>query len=317
MFVLFKKRGFSEYISDTITFFKTFGKHYFKNYFIINGGFLLILMVLVYFIFKVYWEVVFSAMGNPNSNYLENYFSNNAVLFIGSLLLFVILAVILSLLNFAFPVLYIQLIEKNNGSDFTTADLIMSLKENFSRLLKFFLGLVFIILPLMMVVFVLLILMVFIVIGIPLFFIVGPAFLAWIMLSFHDYLIQKTGFFESLKNGFGLVKQQFWTIIGTTFIMAALVQIIQGIITLVPYFIGIFLVYTNENPSTTTTASQTEYLSTMGVLMTVVMALSIVLSYFFNNFILVNQGIIYYSLREENENNTPKSQIDLIGTKSE
>ena len=179
MFILFKKRGFSEYISDTITFFKTFGKHYFKNYFIINGGFLLILMVLVYFIFKVYWEVVFSAMGNPNSNYLENYFSNNAVLFIGSLLLFVILAVILSLLNFAFPVLYIQLIEKNNGSDFTTADLIMSLKENFSRLLKFFLGLVFIILPLMMVVFVLLILMVFIVIGIPLFFIVGPAFLAW------------------------------------------------------------------------------------------------------------------------------------------
>jgi hypothetical protein len=169
----------------------------------------------------------------------------------------------------------------------------------------------------MMVVFVLLILMVFIVIGIPLFFIVGPAFLAWIMLSFHDYLIQKTGFFESLKNGFGLVKQQFWTIIGTTFIMAALVQIIQGIITLVPYFIGIFLVYTNGNPSTTTTASQTEYLSTMGVLMTVVMALSIVLSYFFNNFILVNQGIIYYSLREENENNTPKSQIDLIGTKSE
>jgi hypothetical protein len=136
------------------------------------------------------------------------------------------------------------------------------------------------------------------------------------MLSFHDYLIQKTGFFESLKNGFGLVKQQFWTIIGTTFIMAALVQIIQGIITLVPYFIGIFLVYTNGNPSTTT-ASQTEYLSTMGVLMTVVMALSIVMSYFFNNFILLNQGIIYYSLREENENNTPKSQIDLIGTKSE
>ena len=83
-----------------------------------------------------------------------------------------------------------------------------------------------------------------------------------------------------------------------------------------PYFIGIFLVYTNGNPYATT-ASQTEYLSTMGVLMTVVMALSIVLSYFFNNFILVNQGIIYYSLREENENNTPKSQIDLIGTKSE
>lgn len=316
MFVLFKKRGFSEYISDTITFFKTFGKHYFKNYFIINGGFLLILMVLIYFIFKVYWEVIFSSLENPNANYLESYFADNAALFIGSLLLFVTLAVILSLLNFAFPVLYLQLIEKNNGNNFTTSDLIMSLKENFGRLLIFFLGFAFIIIPAMMVVFVLTFLMIFILIGIPLLFIIGPAFLAWMTLSFHDYLIQKTGFFESLKNGFNLVKQQFWVIVGTTFIMALLIQIIQGILSIIPYFIGIIFIFTTENSSGFDNPNM-ENLSVMGILMAVVMVLSIVLSYFFNNFLIINQGLIYYSLREENENNTPKSQIDLIGSESE
>ncbi|WP_348813636.1 hypothetical protein [Flavobacterium maritimum] len=316
MFVLFKKRGFSEYISDTITFFKTFGKHYFKNYFIINGGFLLILMVLIYFIFKVYWEVIFSSLENPNANYLESYFADNAALFIGSLLLFVTLAVILSLLNFAFPVLYLQLIEKNNGNNFTTSDLIMSLKENFGRLLIFFLGFAFIIIPAMMVVFVLTFLMIFILIGIPLLFIIGPAFLAWMTLSFHDYLIQKTGFFESLKNGFNLVKQQFWVIVGTTFIMALLIQIIQGILSIIPYFIGIIFIFTTGNSSGFDNPNM-ENLSAMGILMAVVMVLSIVLSYFFNNFLIINQGLIYYSLREENENNTPKSQIDLIGSESE
>ncbi|MNE94426.1 hypothetical protein D3C87_1827710 [compost metagenome] len=60
-----------------------------------------------------------------------------------------------------------------------------------------------------------------------------------------------------------------------------------------------------------------ENLSAMGILMAVIMVLSILLSYFFNNFLIINQGLIYYSLREENENNTPKSQIDLIGSESE
>jgi hypothetical protein len=36
-----------------------------------------------------------------------------------------------------------------------------------------------------------------------------------------------------------------------------------------------------------------------------------------NNFILVNQGLVYYSLQEEKENNSSKSLIDQISTKLE
>ena len=52
MFQLYKKRDFNELVSDTFDFFKIHGKNYFKNYFIINGGFLLILVVLLYFVYE-------------------------------------------------------------------------------------------------------------------------------------------------------------------------------------------------------------------------------------------------------------------------
>jgi hypothetical protein len=98
--------------------------------------------------------------------------------------------------------------------------------------------------------------------------------------------------------------------------MALLIQIIQGILSIIPYFIGIIFIFTSGNSSGFDNPDM-ENLSAMGILMAVIMVLSIVLSYFFNNFLIINQGLIYYSLREENENNTSKSQIDLIGSESE
>ncbi len=62
---------------------------------------------------------------------------------------------------------------------------------------------------------------------------------------------------------------------------------------------------------------QPENISFFMIMMGVTMVLSLLLNFIFQNFILVNQGIMYYSIREENENNTPKSEIDLIGTQSE
>ena len=316
MFELLKKRGLSEYISDTFTFFKIFGKHFFKNYIIINGGFLLILCVLMYFLFKIYFEVLFSVSGAANGSYFLEYFNNNFGIFIGSIILFGVLIIILSLLNIAYPILYLQLIEEKGGSDFTTSDIILLLKQNTGRLLKFFIGSVFILFPIMIISFVILFLLCFILIGIPLIMIAMPAFVAWGHLSLYTYLTEKTGFFESLKKGFSLLKQEFWSVTGTTFIMLMLIQIVQGFITMIPYMIGMILFFTSANASQFN-VSQPDGLSTLGIFITVVFLFAIILNYLFNNLIIVNQGIIYYSLREENENLTSVSQIDLIGTDNE
>ena len=314
MFELYKKRDLSANFSDTTAFFKTFGKHYFKNYLVINGMFLMILVVLIYFISKVYMELLFSGISNVqnNPNYLMAYFNNNISLIIGSFAITFLLIVILSMLNISFPVIYLKLFEKNNSDNFETLEIINGLKANIGKMIVFFLGSIFIILPLAIIVFGLLILLCFILIGIPLLFIVGSAFISWITLSYYEYIQKDVGYFRALVNGFTLVKQQFWTTVGTTFLMLMLVQIIQGFITMIPYVISMIWMFTSS--STPGWNSQTDTFSTMGILLAVIMVFSVLLSYIFNNFILVNQGLIYYSLQEEKENNSTKSQIDLIGT---
>lgn len=314
MFELYKKRDLSANFSDTITFFKSFGKHFFKNYFVINGIFLMILVVLIYFISKIYMEAVFSSITdlNHNPNYLLDYFNNNIFLILGGFVITFLLIIILSMLNISFPIIYLKLYEKNNSNNFSTQEIIQGLKANVGKMIKFFLGILFIIMPLSFIVFGLLFLLCLILIGIPLIIIVGSAFMSWITLSYYEYILKKVSFFTALSNGFRLVKQQFWTIVGTTFLMMLLVQIIQGFITIIPYiFSVIWMLVSSRTPGWN---SQTETFSTMGILMAFIMVFSILLSYIFNNFIIINQGLIYYSLQEEKENNSTKNQIDLIGT---
>ena len=315
MFELYKKRDLSANFSDTTTFFKAFGKHYFKNYFVINGIFLMILVVLIYFISKVYMELLFSGISNSqnNPNYLMAYFSNNMALIVGGFIITFLLIVILSMLNISFPVIYLRLVEKTNGNDFSTQEIISGLKSNIGKMIVFFLGALFIIMPLAFIVFGLLFLLCFILIGIPLLFIAGPAFISWISLSYYEYILKDVGYFTALANGFRLVKQQFWISVGTTFIMLMLTQIIQGFITMIPYIISMIWMFTSTQ-NLQETGSKTDTFSTMGILLAVIMVFSVLLSYIFNNFILINQGLIYYGLQEEKENNSTKSQIDLIGT---
>jgi hypothetical protein len=315
MFELYKKRDLSANFSDTTTFFKSFGKHYFKNYLVINGIFLMILVVLIYFISKVYMEVLFSGISNAqnNPNYGMAFFNNNLPLIIGGFAITFLLIVILSMLNISFPVIYLRLLEKTNGYDFSIQEIISGLKNNIGKMIIFLVGIIFVIMPLSVIVFGLLFLLCFILIGIPLLFIVGSAFISWITLSYYEYILKDIGYFTALANGFRMIKQQFWTTVGTTFLMMMLVQIIQGFITMIPYVLSMIWMFVSTK-NLQETGAQTDTFSTMGILLAVIMVFSVLLSYIFNNFILVNQGLIYYSLQEEKENNSTKSQIDLIGT---
>ena len=317
MFELFKQRNFSDNISDTIAFFKTFGKHYFKNYFIINGILLMILMVMVYFLSKVYMDFIVTTtqVQNPNPDYFTNYFSENIGIFIGTFLLFLFITILLSVINIAYPIIYLQFIEQKNDASFTHTDIINELKNNFGRIFLFILGLIFIVTPLLIIAFVVSALLVIVIIGLPLLFILIFASTSFIALSFQEYMVKKIGFFEALRVGYNLVKQNFWRTVGTTFVIAFLIQTIQGIITMVPYIIGMVLIFTSTGNINENDPSQA--MGTFTILFTIIMVVSILLSYIFNNFQMIAQGLIYYSLREENEETNSKSQIDLIGTDSE
>ena len=169
MFQLFKKRDFSDYVSDTFQFFRETGKHYLKNYFTICGILLMVLVILTYFLFQVYFDF-FLNFGrlNNNQDFIQSYIENHlAVIILGAVFMFLFI-ILLSMLNYSIPVIYMDLYTKNNGNNFGTKEILAKFKAQFGRILIFFLGLIFIVTPVLILVFVLLVLLCFIIIGIPL-----------------------------------------------------------------------------------------------------------------------------------------------------
>lgn len=312
MFELFRKRDFSDFITDTFSFFKLNGKHYLKSYFTINGGFLILLSVLLYFVFKIYFEVLVASSGLSESNYLSHYFDDNFEMFAGTFSLFILLIIVISLISVAYPILYLELFAKKGNTDFNTSEITDGLKQNAGRLSIFFLGFTFIVMPVMMVMFFILMLLCLILIGIPLLMIACLAFFGWSSLSLYCFITEKTDFFSSFKKGFSLLKQKFWSIVGASFVIIMMIQFIQIIITMIPSLVGLGLFFTSSNPEMNSNSIENNISISIFIFI-----FGVLISALFNNMIMINQGIIYYSLKEENENNSIDNQIDLIGLSNE
>lgn len=317
MIALFKKRNFNDYLNDTFSFFKKDGKHFLKNYFVINGIFLLLLVVFIYFLSKIYFEAIFSTLDNtnPGYNFVDDLFNENLGLFIASLIGFILLSLFLTLLNFAYPVIYLEQYNKNLGTSFGTKEIINGMKSKIGKMLLFFIISLFIILPAIAILFTVLILLSFIIIGIPLMIIAFPAIFSLITLTFYDYLTTENGYFTSLGNAIGYLIKQFWPIVGVTMLMYMIVQIILSIFSMIPYVIAMVLLFTSIENNTTGPTQDT--LSTFGIIMTVIFVTIILANYILNNLLIINQGMIYYSRREHDENNATFSEIDTIGTNFE
>lgn len=317
MFQLYKKRNFNELVGDTFTFFKLHSKNYFKNYFIINGGFLLVLVVLLYFFLKIFYEGLFAGINNyrvEENAMIANLTSNFPLLIaIGIFMFFLI--IIISIINYSYPIGYLKLIETK--SELSTKNLIDFIKSKVGKSIVFVLASLVTFVPIFFIVFGLLVALMFIFIGFPLILIVFPALISWISLSYYDYISTENSFFTSMSNGFNLLKEKFWAIIGSTVIMFIIVQIVVGIAYIIPYIIGMASTFTNPEMMQGSNEPNVEALSFMMIMMTIAMIISILFNYTLQNLILINQGIIYYSSKEELENHTIKNDIDLIGTDSE
>lgn len=311
MFELFKKRDFGDYVSDTFGFFRATGKHYLKNYFTICGILLMVLAVLSFFLFQLYFNF-FLNLGRNNNNFtfIQNFTENNAALIIIGAVFIFLFIVLLSMLTYSIPVIYMDLYAKNNGNNFETKDILVEFKANFGRILIFFLGLIFIITPLLILLFVLLVLLCFILIGIPLLLFAIPTAVSWVSLSFYEYLNHDRSFFKAFGCGFRHIKNQFFPNVGSLMIMYIIVQITMSVFTMIPYIFGMASVIT----STRDNYAESDPFSAVKIMLTIIMVVSILMSYILNNLLLINQGLVYYSRREYDENISSKDSIDLIGS---
>jgi len=312
MFQLYKVRSFSDLINDTFAFFRVHGKSYFKNYFIVNGGMLLVLLVLMYIVGQVFMDTIFSSFGTSRPDRLiEEYFNSNFGLFAGAMILGMLLILVLTLLSYSYPVIYLKLLE--TGKTPATKDIVSALWAKAGRMTLFSLLWLITFFPILIILSLLSLVLVVIMIGIPFAIIIFAAATSWMCLSFYDYLNNNTGYFEAMKNGFNMVFQNFWPHVGATAIFYIIVSVIHGIVSFVPYFIGIFSLLsesggTSENPA--------QY-SFFGLMVLLTFMLATAFSYILGNLLFVSQGMIYYSASEENENQSLHSEIDKIGLDSE
>jgi len=314
MFELYKKRELGDCIGDTFGFFKHFGKHFFKIFFVINGGFLLITAALIYWFLSIQ-DLSASHLQEPDPNKIFNELSDQFPIFIGIIAIMMIIVIVLSLFNAAYPVLYLKLIEKNKTNNFTIEDVMTIFKQNVWKIIKFSIGMIFIVVPVLIIAIIAMFLLCFIIVGIPLVIISIPAFFSLVNLSFYSYLTEENSFFQSFNHAYTLLKQNFWKTIGTTFLFMIMVQMVQASVTMFFYFIGIFVFLLSAIGNSNFETAPFENSPILLAFITLLFVVILSLSYIFNNVMMVNQGIIYYSLQADEKTST--RDIELIGTDNE
>ena len=309
MFQLYKKRDFSALVGDTFGFFKLEGKNYFKNYFIINGSLLLLLVVIIYFFTNIFIQGALSNIGTQNEQNFYDEMYSNIGLFIGLGVLMLLLILIISMLNYSFPVAYLKLMEQNKERNFE--NLIHYFKSKIGRIVIFFLLSIVVLFPILFIVMILTFLSVFIIIGIPLVILLIPTIMSFTSLFYITYITEEVGYFEAFGKAFDMLKKNYFPIIGATFVMYMIIQVTLGILTMIPYIIGVLFLFTNPEAIEN---EKNNGFSTIAMILVAIVIISIVFNYTLQNLMLINQGITYYSCKEELENISVNNSIDLIGT---
>ena len=310
---LYKSRSFSAFFQDTFSFIKQNGKHYFKHFFIVNGVFLLILMVIGYFITKFYSDFLFSGVlqgGNSNTVF-DEYMNENFGFFILLMILFIVVGLVAGLISYSYTAIYLKLYIANHGKNFDTQQIVMAYKQNIGKLFIFLFCGILLGIPLIMVLGIGLFVLAITIIGILLMPILIGAFSLFYNMTLMEYLQQKRGIWDSFGYAWTLMTKKFWAAVGSVGLFYLMAYVVQNIITLIPYlfFMGSLFTTTQEaNPN------PEEIGASFVIMILVVFFISFIVGTILNNITQLNQGIVFYSLKEDNENINTKSVIDQIGT---
>jgi len=308
---LYKSRNFSAFFQDTFAFLKQNGKHFFKHFFIVNGIFILILMVMGYFFTKFYTTVVFGGLLQNNPNAMDDYLNDNIGVFVLFALAFISIGLIAAIISYAYTAIYLKLYIENKGSDFQTKTIIDSYKSKLGKLFIFLICGILIGIPLALIAGIIMFLLAITLIGVLLLPVVIGAFSLFYYMTLMEYLENKKGIWDSYSYAWTLLSSKFWPAVGCVGLFYLMTYILQNVITIIPYIFGMASIFTTledgvPNPEETG--------ATMMVVMLIVFFISFLFGTILNNIVQLNQGLVFYSLKEDKENINTKSEIDQIGS---
>lgn len=317
MMQFYKKRDFGTFISDSFTFFKLYGKNYFKNYILINGLLLILLVVVIMFGFGEIFSQIFSSNLAGQSYYFESYFQENFGMLIATGILTFILYLALMIINYLYPVFYMKRISQGE-TKIGTDQILGDFKNNLGKIFILCLGVVFIIIPLMFVVLGISAFLMFIIIGFFLFLFFIPVIFNVLNFLMFDYFNTKRGFFESLSYAIraqfsypnGREKSPFWKYWGATVIVILILYVISTIFSFIPmlYFQGAILTTPTDG-----NFEQNPFEGTAGIIFFIISGISTIVSLFLANLLYVNTGLMYYDSRTDLHQKVGLAEIETIG----
>ncbi|WP_143884884.1 DUF4013 domain-containing protein [Chryseobacterium binzhouense] len=314
---LYKKRDFGAFISDTFAFFKLYGRNYYKNYLLINGLLLILLVVIFIFGYKELFMQAFGSNIGGQSYYFENYFQENAGMFITTGILTFILFIALMIVNYLYPVFYMK--KLNEGKQKIKVDDIMSeFKSNAGKIGKLILGLVFIVTPLAIIILGISYAMIFILIGFFILFLVAPAVVNIINFLMFDYFNSSRGFFASLsysiRSQFSYPSARegspFWKYWGATLVIYIIIQVIITIFTMIPMILFMVKIATSAPDGN---FEQNPFADGFGIILFVTYGVSLLFSFILSNLMYVNSGLMYFDSRRDLHQQLDLQEIETIG----
>lgn len=313
MIQFYKKRTFGEFIADTFNFVKIYGKNYFKNYIIINGLLLILMMLLMVLGLKDIFSY-FMQGTVPDSSFVEDYFSENVGLMVVVFGIMFVLFFVAMLVNYAYPVLYIKRLIQTNESSIKLDDILGDIKANMGKIFVFFLGMMFVVGPLAMIVIGITYLLIFLIIGFFLLILVAPVVMNTINFLLFDYMNSQRGFFSSLSYS---IRAQFsypthsegspfWKYWGAIIVLYIIIQVLTSVFTIIPFiFLGISSGVSNEQLDAD--------ISIFTILMVITYSLSIIVSFIASNLIYICTAFMYYDSRTDLHRQVDLTEIESIG----
>lgn len=313
----YKKRDFGTFISDSFGFFRTYGKNYFKNYILLNGLLLILMVVVVIFGYRELFSQIFGSNLSGKSSYMEDYFQNNMGLFVIVGIITFLLFIILMIVNYLFPVFYLKRLSEGQQK-IKVDDIVKDFKSNLGKIGILCLGMIFIVSPLSFILVGVSYALVFIIIGLPILLFVFPTVMNIINFLMYDLFNSKRGFFESLSYSIrsqfsyanGREKSPYWKYWGATLILFIIMYVITTIFTMIPMIIFFATMMTNAPDGN---FEQNPFVGTFGIIFFITYGFSLLVSFFLSNLMYVNSGLMYYDSREDLHQKVELAEIDTIG----
>ncbi len=278
---LLKKRDFSAFFSDMVRFIQENGAHFFTNYFIINGIFLLLSLV---------------------KNYFDGSGDSLPIVFE---MLFVLVNIAFGIINWTFVTIYMILYNEKK-TDFDHHDIINAYKEKAGKILIFMLASILVAIPVVIVFYIAMLLLAVTIVGILLIPLLYAALVLFFSLALFEYLNTGRNVFDCYSYAYKLFSKKFWATTSSTALLYLMVMVIYGFALGATGMISSFMELNTGDPEDLIFRAQS-IMSSPTVLITLTL-LSILMVV-----VQISQGIIYFSQKELLENISAISTIDDIG----